>query len=410
MFKKNLTHNQSQLFGLSFYLNKDKQKRLENSSGGHFYRLVFCNIQEEDFSVLYSTKHSAPNAPINCMIAALLLMQKHSWTYAQLFEQIDFNLETRFALGLQDLEKVPFTEPTLFNFKSRLNTHFVNTGEDLIGKLFDRLTNQQLKELKLKTTIQRTDSLLLNSNIRSYSRIELLVELLLRFYSILTAEEQERYTADLSDYIGKKANEYIRHIKPGDQNTHLQKLGQVYHLLYTQLQDIYREHEAFQVFSRVYAEHFTLPETDEKTSVPAPKPNEALNSKCLQSPDDTEATYRKKKGKQYQGYVAMVTETCHPDNDLQLITDVHTATNNTDDTQLLHERLDSIKEKTPDLEQLHHDGGFGSEDNDIKLNELGITPIQTAIKGCCASSPSLLPSNPIPTRIGYNVPIHNTPK
>ncbi|QQS27542.1 MAG: hypothetical protein IPM47_11590 [Sphingobacteriales bacterium] len=106
----------------------------------------------------------------------------------------------------------------------------------------------------------------------------------------------------------------------------------------------------------------------------------------------------------------MVTETCHPDNDLQLITDVHTATNNTDDTQLLHERLDSIKEKTPDLEQLHHDGGFGSEDNDIKLNELGITPIQTAIKGCCASSPSLLPSNPIPTRIGYNVPIHNTPK
>jgi len=210
MFKKNLTHKQAQLFGSSFYINKDKQKRLENSSGGHFYRLVFCNIEEEDFSVLYSTKHSAPNAPINCMIGALLLMQKHSWTYAQLFEQIDFNLETRYALGLQDLDKVPFTEPTLFNFKSRLNTHLVNTGEDLIGKLFDRLTNQQLKALKLKTTIQRTDSLLLNSNIRSYSRLELLVEVLLRFYSILTAEEQERYTANLSDYIGKKRANNIK--------------------------------------------------------------------------------------------------------------------------------------------------------------------------------------------------------
>lgn len=40
-----------------------------------------------------------------------------------------------------------------------------------------------------------------------------------------------------------------------------------------------------------------------------------------------------------------------------------------------------MKEKTPDLKELHTDGGYGSEDNDQKFEELGITHIQTAVRG-----------------------------
>ncbi len=57
MFKKNLSHKQPQLLGFSFILNKEKYKRLKNSSRGHFYRLIFCNIQEQGFSVLYSATY-----------------------------------------------------------------------------------------------------------------------------------------------------------------------------------------------------------------------------------------------------------------------------------------------------------------------------------------------------------------
>jgi len=394
MFKKNVAHKQIDLFGSQAFMNSDKQKRLSNSSGGHFYRLIFCNIEESDFSVLYSGKHSAPNSPINCMISALLLMQKHRWTYAQLFEQIDFNLETRYALGLRGLDETPFTEPTLFSFKRRLNAHYLATGEDLLGKLFDRLTQQQLKELALKTSIQRTDSLLLNSNIRSYTRVALLVEVLLDMYNILSESEQAHYSSHLSDFIGSKADAYIRQIKPGEQAQHLQKLAEAYYMLHSGLADVYREHPTFAVFSRVYGEHFTLSGNEEKIDIIVPKPNEDLHSGCLQSPDDLEATYRQKRGEQHQGYVAVVTETCHPDNPFQLITDVHTAANNTDDTTLLQERLDHVKEKTPDLAELHHDGGFGSEQNDLKLHELGITPVQTAIKGCAAQAPLTITHQP----------------
>jgi len=75
------------------------------------------------------------------------------------------------------------------------------------------------------------------------------------------------------------------------------------------------------------------------------------------------------------------TETCNPENELQLITDVHVTANNRDDSDELHDRLDGIKEKTPDLSVLYTDGGYGSEENDKKMDALGIEQIQTAIRG-----------------------------
>jgi hypothetical protein len=106
-----------------------------------------------------------------------------------------------------------------------------------------------------------------------------------------------------------------------------------------------------------------------------------LHSNCLQSPDDPDATYRKKHGKSHKGQVASITETAHPDNELNLIVDVSVQPNNIDDSKILGERLDEIKEKLPELDELHFDGGYGSEDNDRKMKDKNIVPIQTAVRG-----------------------------
>lgn len=67
-----------------------------------------------------------------------------------------------------------------------------------------------------------------------------------------------------------------------------------------------------------------------------------MSAASLQSPDDLEDTYREKSGKGYQGYVANLSETCDPQNPLQLITKAQTAANNTDDSQLLAEALPDL--------------------------------------------------------------------
>jgi len=67
---------------------------------------------------------------------------------------------------LDTLEQTPFCPATFFNFQNRLLSHFVATGENLIERVFDSLKQQQLKTLKIKTDIQRSDSFMAMSNHR----------------------------------------------------------------------------------------------------------------------------------------------------------------------------------------------------------------------------------------------------
>jgi hypothetical protein len=111
------------------------------------------------------------------------------------------------------------------------------------------------------------------------------------------------------------------------------------------------------------------------------KPPEHISSSSVQSPDDLDAAYHNKNGKELRGQSINIVETAHPENPLNLITDVSVHPANKDDSRVLNERLETLKEKTPELEELHFDGAYGSRDNDRKCEQHGITPVQTAVKG-----------------------------
>jgi hypothetical protein len=113
-----------------------------------------------------------------------------------------------------------------------------------------------------------------------------------------------------------------------------------------------------------------------------------LSASSLQSPDDLEATYREKGHQSYKGYVANLTETCDPENKLQLITKAEVAPNCVDDAKLMEKDLSNLKERT-DLETLYTDGGYGSPDADQTLRDHQVEQIQTAIRGRAPSSEKL---------------------
>ena len=376
MFRKNTFHLQPSLFGIASQLPEAKLKKLKKSKEYEFYRLVFCKINEKDFSVLYSDNCSRPNAPVNSLVASIILMYHNNWTTEKLFDRIDFDLLTRTALGLDTLEQTPFCPATFFNFQNRLLSHFVATGENLLEGVFDSLTRLQLKRLKIKTDIQRSDSFMAMSNIRSYSRTQLLIEMLIRLYRVLSDEDKVRFNDILAPYIKQSSGQYIYNLQRQQIPHEQEKLGQLYHKLYEALKENYRDFEVFGVFERVYTEHFTI--IDDKITVKTPK---ELNGSTLQSPDDIDAAYRQKRGRHYRGQSVNVTETANPENDVNLITDVAVCSNNIDDSKILNERIEPIKEKTPDLNELHTDGAYGSEDNDKKMEELEITHVQTAVRG-----------------------------
>ena len=231
---------------------------------------------------------------MNCVVAALILLQWKNLSHDEFFRQLKFNVALRLGMGLKDFDEQPFVPRTFYNFKNRLRSYESQTGTHLIAQVFTRLSSSQLKDLRIKTNIQRTDTVLINSNITAHSRLSLLVEVLCRLHRILSESDRIRHEVWFKPYL-KGGEKYVYSICTDGYAGQLEYLGAIYHSIHQDLSATYADEPVFQIFQRAYQEHFKVVE-DEAAKVPIEvRPVEELTSNCLQSPDDLEATFRKKK-------------------------------------------------------------------------------------------------------------------
>ena len=375
MFRKHDQHRQSPLFSTLDDLPDKQRQRLEKSWAATFYEDFFCRIDEDIFSILYSDQASRPNIAVNVLVSLETLKAGFGWSDAELEEQMAFNIQTRYALGYRDLTVGHFELRTVYNFRRRLAQHMQETGENLLEEAFEQITDEQIESLQVKTGKLRMDSTQVASNIRQTSRLQLLVEVVQRVWRRLSAGDREGYETEFAPYLKGKAGHYVYHIKSGEAASHLEALGQFMRWLVAELGNQYGEEAPYQVLKRVYEEHFV-----EVASGLRPKVGDELSAQSLQSPDDLEASYREKKGKGYRGYVTNVTETCDPENELQLIVKVQTAPNSVDDAALLVEAVPQLVERMT-VEEMNTDGAYNSAEADKTLAEAHIEQFQTAIRG-----------------------------
>jgi len=224
------------------------------------------------------------------------------------------------------------------------------------------------------------DSSQVSSNIADMSRLELVVTAIQRLAELLNEAQQADYAALLEPYQKEKARQFVYRVK-GKAATQeaLQTAGSALAQLLSGIADNVgdvQEDPAYQAGARLFAENFSLTEA-ETVYV---KKNDEITSGALQSLDDLEATFRRKGGNTYKGYVVNITETCDPRNELQLITNVQVAPNNIDDAALLCEALPELKERT-NVQELYTDGGFGSPEADLVLREHDVKLHQTHMRG-----------------------------
>lgn len=230
-----------------------------------------------------------------------------------------FDLYIKAALRLSDIGEKPFSRATLFNFQGRFQAYEQEKGINLIEGVFNSLTSKQLEKLEVKTHIQCSDSTLISSNIKRYSCIQLLIEVLLRLYRVLDKQDQQAFSESMKPYWQLKADHYVYALKSVDLPHELEALGQLYKQVYNRLQAKYKEREPWQTFERMFREHFIV--IDEQ---PTAKASEELGSNAVQTPDDKDAAYRNKRCEQVRGYSFNITETAVPGYALQLINAVAT--------------------------------------------------------------------------------------
>ncbi len=357
MFKLGKSSSQGKIFfdpESEYFLN-----RVKGTEQDYFRKLIFENIDQNIFKVLFAESGGRPNAPINCLVSALILREKNNWSYRELLDELNFNIANRYAVGIDNFEKVPFNKATIFNFLNRLSSYQSKTEINLFEKVFTALTKNQLTKLKVKTNIARTDSTMICSNIRKTTRLQLILEVFLRLHRILEEGDKAKIKVKFPDYIKTSSDRFVFNLKRAEITHELDKIGNLYLWIVKNLHEKYHHTLEYKTFFRVFKEQFFI-----ENNQPNLKDPKDVGSGSVQSPDDLDATFRNKNGKSYQGFVVSAVETANPKNKFNLITDVVVTKNNINDADILHSRLDKVLGIHKDLILFSQDNGYSKPSND----------------------------------------------
>ena len=379
MFRDNQGHIQPPLWNDWGSLPEEQRYRLDESWAGVFYREFFCRLDERPFAVLYSDEPSRPNIPVNVLVGLEALKAGFGWSDAEMYDAFAFDLQVRYAVGYRNLSDGYFDLRTVYNFRGRLVAHMAETGENLLERAFEGITDEQVRSFQVKTGKLRMDSTQIASNIERMSRLQLLVEVLQRVYRMLGEPDKAHYAESFAPYLKGSSGQYIYRLKGEESTAHLERIGKLMAACLRDLAVRYRDHPTYQIAKRVFGEHFTA----QGKEIHA-RAGREIGASSLRSPDDTDATFRikgrGKAAKRYSGYVANVTDTADPTNPFQLIVAVQSEPNTTEDTTMLVEVLPELKERTG-VEVLYNDSNYCGPQVDEALREHRVVQVPSQVKG-----------------------------
>jgi hypothetical protein len=155
-------------------LTSREQKILEKSWALPFAEKLFPAIDEGIFSVLYSDKASRPNTPVNIIIGALIIKEIMNQSDDDILESLMFDVRYQVALRTTSFAEQPLSDRSLGRFRARCATYEEETGVDLIKTCILSLSTEIAEIMNISPSISRMDSLMVASNIKKMSRLELL--------------------------------------------------------------------------------------------------------------------------------------------------------------------------------------------------------------------------------------------
>lgn len=357
-------------------LTSRERKALENSWAQIFADEIFPVIDEDRFSVLYSDKASRPNAPVNVIIGALIIKELFDYSDDEIVENLMLDLHLQYALHTTSFAEQPISDKTLSRFRKRCYDYETAHNVDLYHGCVTDLSSKIAKVLKLNGRIKRMDSMMIESNIRFLSRMELIYTCISKLVIYLEKNSPDKVTenlnhyADLNDY-----NKIFYHQRNDDMEQIIQKLLNDSDSLLAICGTEYEDLTEYQLFTRCLSDQ-TVVENDKRRL--RTKEDGTMNSSALQNPSDPDAAYRNKAGKLHRGYVANLEETVGKNG--SVVTDYQYDKNTHTDSQFLKERLTQM-EKVEEAVTLITDGGYDGQDNIALAKEKNVVLVTTALIG-----------------------------
>lgn len=317
----------------------DREKRfLDKSWAKYFAEHIFPKIDERPFAVLYSDKNSRPNSPVNVNLGALIIKEFTGLSDDELLASMMFDIRFQYALHTTSFDEQPMSDRSLGRFRERCRIYEEETGIDLLHPAIASLSKEMAEMMKLDFSLKRMDSLMVASNIKKMSRLELLYTCVANL-----AKEAEKN--------GLKLPEQLRHYTQADDRNRViyhnrseETAGKIAIVLRdaAELKELcgtdYDGSSNYCLLIRVLKEQAM--EDGEGGLRLRTKEDGGMNAAILQNPADPDATYREKAGKQHRGYAANVTEVSGENG--SIVTDYQYETNTYSDSQFLKDSLEGM--------------------------------------------------------------------
>lgn len=369
--------NQQLSFNDSLWgLTEREKKALEKSWARTFAEEIFPNIDEKRFSVLYSDKASRPNTPINVIVGALVIKELFDYSDDEMVENLMLDPRLQYALHTTSYEEQPLSDKTLSRFRKRCYDYEALYNVDLYHDCIKDLSNSIKKLMQINGRIRRMDSMMIESNIRKLSRIELIYTCLSRLTMAIHKKDESFLPDNLKHYADPNDFNQVMYHQRGMEtddrlNIILKDIDQILELCTEEHKSL----QSYELLVRCLSEQTIMENGIRRLRT---KKDGGLDSSIMQNPSDPDATFRVKAGKEHRGYAANLEESV--DSNGSVITDYQYDVNTRSDSDFLKENIEQ-QEKADEEVIVVTDGAYYGDENVKLAKEKNINLLTTSLTG-----------------------------
>lgn len=374
-FRENASQQMS--FGDSFAgLTAREQKALEKSWAKIFADEIFPAIDEKRFSVLYSDKASRPNTPVNVIVGALIIKELFDYSDDEMVENLMLDFRLQYALHTTSFDEQPLSDKTLSRFRKRCYDYEQLYNKDLYHDCVKDLSASIAKLMGVSGKVRRMDSMMIESNIRKLSRMELIYTCIAKLAALIEKANENFLPAELKHYADPNDfNRVIYHQRSTSADERMKQLLKDADKLISLSGPAYADTTEYALLVRCLSEQTIMEDNSRRLRT---KADGGLHSKVLQNPSDPEATYRNKSGKEHRGYVANLEESVGENG--SVVTDYQYEQNIHSDSQFIRDHLDEM-EKQEEHTVIVADGAYSGTEHTKLAEEKNISLITTSLTG-----------------------------
>jgi len=334
-------------------LTEKTRQRLLNGWPGVFRHVILELLPVDAVSEHFDPAMGRPTKELYSIAGLLLIQEFMDWTKDQALDAYSFHTNVHYALNL---------EPVTHDISKRTLERYIALFEedDLAKATMDEITTKLVKVLKIRIDKQRLDSTHIFSDMASFGRTRLMGVAIKRLLTQLKRHSQADYNAldeSLRNRYAPGVNQLFCDSKKDSPSRRLlrrQVAEDMYHLCRRFADNLeHSNRDTYKALERIFYEQCEVHEENVCLK-------QKTGGKVMQNPSDPDASYDGHKG---PGYQAQISETCNPENEVQLITSAIPQTAAEADANAVEGVLDDLTAKDLLPDELLVDTHYTGDDN-----------------------------------------------